>query len=180
MKQAGDEGYVRFPHACLVLQTCTAEFIVADTMLLNARPLASPFLTQKKWSKKRNGFRCGDLRGGVGGCHLCGITNRGLAETWPFLSVKFRINKQGTYGDVTDVLRFARILAHYPYVVLLVVFVVTATCLVVCVTIPKTLDFREPTLVSASISLSLLHSRLSVCSGLCLFAGWSVRIGCLL
>ena len=99
----------------------------------------------------------------MGGCHLCGITNRGLAETWPFLSVKFRINKQGTYGDVIDVLRFARILAHYPYVVLLVVFVVTATCLVVCVTIPKTLDFREPTLVSASIALSLLHSRLSVC-----------------
>nr|KAG5693377.1 hypothetical protein BaRGS_015664 [Batillaria attramentaria] len=43
-----------------------------------------------------------------------------------------------------DVRRFARILAHYPYVVLLVVFVVTATCLVVCITIPKSLDFTQP------------------------------------
>ncbi|XP_076442928.1 protein dispatched homolog 1-like isoform X2 [Babylonia areolata] len=40
---------------------------------------------------------------------------------------------------------FARILAHYPYVVLLVVLVVTATCLVVSITIPRRLDFSQPT-----------------------------------
>ena len=92
----------------------------------------------------------------------------------------------------TDVFRFARILAHYPYVVLLVVFVVTATCLVVCITIPKALDFREPTLVSALFCLqSLLHGRLCVrllwsltfCCVVfrlsCLLAGWPFSLVCI-
>ncbi|XP_046373022.1 protein dispatched homolog 1-like isoform X1 [Haliotis rufescens] len=41
---------------------------------------------------------------------------------------------------------YARILAHYPYVVLLVVLVVVATCLVVSIINGETLDFNDPLL----------------------------------
>lgn len=40
---------------------------------------------------------------------------------------------------------YARILAHYPYVVLLADFVVVATCLIVSITIGGELNFDNPT-----------------------------------
>jgi hypothetical protein len=52
---------------------------------------------------------------------------------------------------------YARILAHYPYVVLIAVLVVSLTCLIVTVTIGDRPNFEEP--MAVCIQLQYYMSR---------------------